>query len=80
MKKLEKMEGGGGGVHTEGNKNDRLYSTLLEINEKLIDCVKSVERVQKKEIIPSLKDLIALGGVGTLGDHSLSVATPTGDR
>ena len=76
MKKLERIDAGGGGGRTggEGIKNDKLISTLLEINEKLIDCVKNVDRVQKHEVLPGLKSLIALGGVGA------PLTTSSGDR
>ena len=58
VRRIEKMEGV---VHeaSGNNKSDRSYiATLLDISEKLIECVKSVERTQKKELLPAIQTVV----------------------
>lgn len=67
---METSDGGEKGVKTYLN-------TLLDTHEKLIDHVKNVERIQKKEIVPGLNNLMSLGGVGLNVGAQPAVGSPS---
>jgi len=73
VRRLEKMETSDG-----GEKGVKTYlNTLLDTHEKLIDHVKNVERIQKKEIVPGLNNLMSLGGVGLNVGAQPAVGSPS---